>query len=110
MAGVLDGLEDTIERMVGKLMPKKVFRGTLADQSVKLIRAMGAPGGMVNVRRRLLKADAFPDDIRDMMKQGKGKDEIKEHYWGCNEFRELWGLMEMDEGMFDQLIADTTLR
>ena len=110
MASKLDKVEDMIERIAGKLIPKKPFEKPLAAQSLMMIRAMGAPGGMPNVRRRLLKDDAFPDDIRDMLKQGKTKEEIKVHYWACKEFRELWKIMEMQEETLDQLIADTTLR
>ena len=110
MAGKLDKIEDRIERMVGVLLPKKPFEKPLAQQAVMLIRAMGTPGGMPNVRRCLLKDDGLPDDIRGMLKQGKMKGDIKAFYWDCKEFRELWGLMEMEEATLDQLIADTTLR
>lgn len=110
MASKQARIEGLVEKMVAKMIPKKIFDRPLSEQSVMMIRAMGAPGGMPNVRRCLLKDDAFPDDIRDMLKQGKTKEEIKVHYWACKEFRELWKIMEMQEETLDQLIADTTLR
>jgi len=110
VTGKLAKFEDKIERVVGALLPKKPFDKPLAQQALMLIRAMGAPGGMPNVRRCLLKDDGLPDDIRGMLKQGKTKVDIKAFYWDCKEFRELWGIMEMEEATLDQLIADTTLR
>lgn len=110
MTGKQAKIEAAVERVVAKMIPKKVFDRPLSEQSVMMIRAMGAPGGMPNVRRCLLKDDGLPDDIRGMLKQGKTKVDIKAFYWDCKEFRELWKIMEMDEATLDQLIADTTLR
>ena len=100
-------VEEKLERLVGKLIPKRVFARPLPEQ-VKMAEAMMgiAKGGMADIRANLLKDDAMPEDMRDMHKAGKSGEEIKEYYWGCKPFREFWGRMEMDEGMLDILIHD----
>lgn len=63
------------------------------DFANRLIRA----AGIINFRRDFIKG--FPDDIADWKKKGMGEEEIFQHYWLNEKFRELWtgklGLSDM---------------
>lgn len=106
-------LEERLEKMVGKMIPKKLFDRPL-DGQVKITRRMiGMPdimgGGIRNVRAGLLRDGGMPEDIRGMLKKGMSDKEIKDFYWGCEPFRKLWEDMEMSEGYLDTLIKDTQI-
>ena len=100
-------LEAKIEGIVGRLIPKRLFKGSL-DRQVRLAESMMGMTGMPNLRASLLKDSGMPLDIRDLQKAGKTRDEIKGYYWGCQTFRKFWANLEMSEGMLDSLI-DTSL-
>ena len=103
--GITAKLEERIVRITGKLIPKKVFQGSLEKQ-VKLAMMMMGMSSMEFVRKTLLRD--MPEDIVDMLKSGKTKEEIKAYYWGCEEFRECWEkTMVMTEGMLDLMIDET---
>lgn len=99
-------LEDRITRIANKLLPKKVFDKPLPEQ-VRAARKMANIMGMAPVRRSLLKDNGLPWDIRDMLKKGKSREEIKAYYWGCEEFKDFWEAMGMSEDTLDFLIDDT---
>jgi len=99
-------LESTIETIVSKFIPKRVFDKPLPEQ-VRVARKMANMLGMAPVRRGLLKDGGIPGDIGDMLKKGMSREEIKAYYWGCKEFRDFWEAMEMSEDTLDVLIDDT---
>lgn len=100
-------MEDRIERLVTKMIPKQMFNVPLPQQVKIAERMMGmAKGGMATVRSNLLKDGGLPEDVQDMHKAGKSRAEIKDYYWGCKEFRQLWATMEMGEATLDTLIED----
>ena len=100
-------LEARIEAIAGRLIPKRLFKGSL-DRQVRLAESMMGAAGMVNLRASLLRDSGMPADIRDLQKGGMTRDEIKGYYWGCARFRKFWATLEMTEGMIDSLI-DTSL-
>ena len=111
MASISDKVEDRIEgiagKVLGKLLPKRLSKMSL-EQQVEMARKMMGMAGMANVRANLLKDSGLPSDIKDMLKQGETPEHIKGYYWGCKAFRDFWGIMEMQEGMLDELIDQAT--
>ena len=105
MADITAKLEDRIEKIAGKLLPKKLFDRPLPEQVVMQRKFMGMIG-MANVRAGLLKDQGLPADIRDMLKASKSSEEIKAYYWNCEPFRKFWQDMEMSESYLDTLIKD----
>lgn len=106
MANRVTKLEQQVEWLASKLIPKKPFRGPLAKQ-VRLMEVLMGVQGMAETRKVLLRSGGLPEDIRDMVKVGKSRSEIKDFYWNCERFRKFWQNMEMSEATLDVLIDDT---
>lgn len=100
-----------IEKMVGRAFDKTLGKRLVdvpLEGQVKLIkRWLGFPGVTVHrVRRDLL--IGIPNDIRELVDKGKNQEEIKEYYWGCEPFRDLWcKTLQMEEATFDELLRGT---
>jgi len=99
---------------VGRVV-ERGFKDKPLEKQVQAMRgliamAAGLPGSStekarVNVRANLLKNRGLPADIRGMVKKGKTKEEIKEYYWSCKEFVDLWTVdLAMEEATLDELI------
>ena len=104
---------DKLERLAGKAV-NKMLGGKLAkmplEEQVRFAKTLMAMpgGGLETTRAKLLSDGGIPEDIRDMLKAGKSRTEIKDYYWGCEAFREFWvDILQMMEGMLDTLIDDT---
>ena len=105
---------ELIGKIAGKMLPKKLFDRPLPEQVAmqrSLMPLMGKTPEerLINARAFLLKAGGLPMDIKDLLKKGKTKEEVKDYYWMCEEFKEFWAEIEMTEGMLDDLIK-TALR
>jgi hypothetical protein len=99
-----DRLESTITKLVSKLIPKKFFVKPVPQQ-VKIAKRLIGMSSMESVRRSMLKDTGMPSDIRDMLKEGKNREEIKDFYWQHIEFREFWTVdLAMEEATLDELI------
>lgn len=103
---------DKLERMAGKVV-NKMLGGKLAKMSLeeqvrfaKTLMAMPG-GGLETTRARLLGDGGIPEDIRDKLKAGKSQTEIKDYFWGCEDFRDFWQMIELSEDTLDVLINDT---
>lgn len=100
-------LEKLASKTVNKFLGKKIAKMPL-ERQVKLCRKFMGMYGVDGTRTSLIKG--MPDDIRDMAKNGKSSVEIKNHYWDCMPFRELWCELFKDtkipEGMLDELIKE----
>jgi len=102
---------ELIGKIATKMVPKKLFDKPLPQQVALQRRLMDNPlmgksqeERLVNVRAFLLKASGLPMDLKDKVKEGKTKQEIKDFYWLCEEFRKFWEDIGMTEGMLDELI------
>ena len=111
MASISDKVEDRIEgiagKVLGKLLPKRLSKMSLTEQVGFFIKMSGMMG-MPTVRRDILKDRGLPSDIKDMLKVGKTREEIKAYYWDCDAFRKFWQDMEMTEDTLDFLIDQAT--
>ena len=90
----------------------KVYDSVLGDRilsmpleaQVNLARKLSI-GPMPVVRANLLKQ--LPHDVMMYSKKGMSGDQIKTMYWNCKPFREWWGLLQMEEATFDELLRGT---
>ena len=100
-------IESMASKAVNKFLGKKIANMPL-ERQVKLCRKFMGIYGVSGTRKSLL--NGMPDDIREMAKKGKSKEEIKAFYWDCIPFRELWAELFKDskipEGMLDELIRE----
>lgn len=102
---------ELIGKIAGKMLPKRIFDKPLPQQVAIQRRLMDHPfmgktqeERLITVRAFLLKESGLPADIKDLLKKGKSKDEIKNYYWSCEEFQKFWADLQLSEGMLDELI------
>ena len=82
------------------------FVNTSLETQVKAVQRMMGFSNVHNVRRSLL--IGIPADIRKLVDQGMSDKEIKDYYWGCEPFRDLWcKTLQMEEATFDEVLRGT---
>ena len=104
-----------IERLTGKMLPRKIFDKPLPEQVAIMRRMMVMLGKtqeerVANCRARLLREGGLPADFKDLVKKGMNGEQIKAHYWGCPEFKEFWSNelgIENPEALLDELIRQS---
>lgn len=100
-------LTGTVEKLVTKTVNKtfapKIAKMSLPEQ-VKFAEKTVRWQGMTAFRSHFLQDKNFPQDIADMLKDGKTPDQVWEYYWGCPEFVTFWKSLEMDEYHLRELI------
>jgi len=89
-----------------KYVEKKVSNDDISDpevigkqaKSIARMYRMYPAEKLLEARWNLLKDDSFPDDIRKLRGMtGWSDEQIIEHYWGREEFQDLWRLLSMDK-------------
>lgn len=101
-----------IEKIAGKafdkMFGKRLANASLESQVKFLKRMMIFPNSMPRVRIDLL--EGLPDDIKDKLEAGQSDTEIKDYYWNCEAFRDLWTKdLQMEEATFDVLLKNTCI-
>lgn len=93
-------VRERIQRMATKGVEKtlgKALRKMTLPQQVSFARKVLRTKGIINFRHDFLQESGFPDDIRDLLKEGKTPEEVKAYYWGCPEFQVFWEELELTE-------------
>ena len=109
-------LESLAAKLVSKVIPESVLGGKTLEQQVTMVhKAIGFMAGIphssvekatVKVRSDILKG--LPDDIKKMHKEGQSAGAIRQYYWGCEPFRDLWvNTFKMEEATLNVLVDDT---
>ena len=109
-------VEAKATKLVSKIIPESLLAKKSLEQQVTMVhKAIGIMSGLPRssvekatskVRSDLLKG--LPGDIKEMHKEGKTDDEIKQYYWGCEPFRDLWvNTLKMEEATLNVLVEDT---
>lgn len=101
-----------LERIAGKafdkMFGKRLEKASLEAQVKFLKRMMIFPNSMPKVRKDLL--EGLPEDIRDKAEKGQSDVDIKNYYWGCEDFRDFWCInLKMEEATLDELIRSTLI-
>lgn len=102
-----DKIQNMATKAVNKMLGGKVEKWPVEKQA-KAMRKLAYvhPKAVMIVRSNLLKD--LPEEIQRFSKDGKTREEIKAHYWDCDEFVSLWTLdLKMEEATFDELIRET---
>jgi len=100
---VASKVESVTKKMLENTVGRKWSTMDLPRQ-VKVAKKLLRAAGMVNFRADFLKN--FPDDLWGKKKQGMTNEEIMEFYWGCTEFVEFWGMMDLNKDHLEVLIAE----
>jgi len=82
-------------------MPKKSPNGA-SKAMLRMMKLVGAD----QIRNDLLKPDAFPADIKEMLAEGKSVEEVLEYYWHFEKFRELWMKLGLNKDFLEGMIID----
>ena len=99
----LNRIRGAAEKMVNKAMAPSLRKMNL-EQQVRAARSLMKQIGIREFRANLLSDGGLPEDIKDLYKQGKSKEEIKAYYWECIPFRNFWLEIECTEDMLDLII------
>jgi len=109
MAKLAEKILRKVEKVAGKAFDKLLlqkFTNMSLEEQVAAVKRMMRFSTPHNVRRDLL--NGLPGDIQKLVDKGMEQSEIKEHYWGCEPFRDLWcKTLEMEEATFDELLRNT---
>jgi len=101
---IADKIQGMATKAVNKMLGGRVEKWPVGKQA-KAMRNLAYvhPKAMPIVRSNLLKD--LPEEMRQLSKGGKTREEIKMHYWGCEAFVALWTMdLKMEEATFDELI------
>ena len=82
------------------------FANASLETQVEAVKRMMGFSNVHKVRRSLL--IGIPKDIRGLADKGMTAVQIKDYYWGCEPFRDLWcKTLQMEEATFDEVLRGT---